>query len=63
MTLPAFNEYTHTTGTTEWNETLLLSLELCSTLLRTGGTHALQTTITAVALLVDKLVAALLKPR
>ena len=50
-------------GTAEWNEAVLLGLELCSTLLRTGGTHALQTTITAVALLVDKLVAALLKPR
>jgi len=41
---------------TEWDQVVLLGVELASVLLRTGRTHALKTTITAVALLSDKLV-------
>jgi len=47
----------------EWEEAGLLGLELGSTLLRTSRTHALKTAITAMALLSDKLVRDLMKPR
>jgi len=50
-------------ATEEWSEPVLHGLELCSTLLRTSRTHALNTVITAVAILVDKLVAVLIRPR
>ena len=47
----------------EWTGVGLVGLELTGTLLRTARTQALQTAITATALLSDKLVADLMKPR
>lgn len=47
----------------EWEEVGLLGLQLATTLLRTGRTHALNTAVTAAALLCDKLVIDLMKPR
>ena len=55
--------YSEYEGLVEWTGVVLVGLELTGTLLRTARTQALQTAITATALLSDKLVADLMKPR